>query len=67
MHPLTSFRNVCLEVVDEVWSMLSRALLMFRTHTCSPSWRQRAATLPPQRENLRRVFSNDSLENKNTR
>lgn len=64
---LTSFSDSCLEAMREVWSMLSRALLMLRAHTCSPSWRQRAVTFPPWRENLRRVLSSDSLGNKNTR
>lgn len=64
---LTSFCNSCLEAVREVWSMLSKALLMLRAHTCSPSWRQRAVTFPRWRENLRRVLSSDSLGNKNTR
>ena len=66
-QPLTSFSNSCLAPMREVWSMLSRALLMLRAHTCSPSWTQRAVTFPPWRENLRRVLSSDSLGNKNNR
>lgn len=67
LNQRTSFSTLNALTMGEVWSMLSKALLMLRVHTCSPSWRQRFVTFPPLRENLRRVFSSDSLGNKNTR
>ena len=60
----TSFSVSPLEAVWEVWSILSRALLMFMAHTCSPSCGHSAVTFPLRRENLRRVPSRDSLGEK---
>ena len=58
---LTSFSVSSLAAEWEVWSMLSRALLMFMAHTCSPSCGHSAVTFPLRRENLSRVPSRDSL------